>query len=44
MKLKSNRKENIKPTFSLSVPSDFLSSRFDNFPGATAVGNEVENI
>jgi hypothetical protein len=34
----------MKPTFSFSVPSDFLSSRFDNFPGATAAGNVVENI
>jgi hypothetical protein len=31
-------------TFSLSLPSNFLSSRFDNFPGATVIGKVVENI
>jgi hypothetical protein len=38
-KYKNNGK---KSTFSLSVLSNFLSSRFDSFPGATAIGNVVE--
>jgi hypothetical protein len=42
--LKYHNKKEGKQTFSLSVPSNFLSSRFDNFPGATAIGNVVENI
>lgn len=29
-------------TFSFSVPSTFLSSRFDNLPGATVIGKVVE--
>jgi hypothetical protein len=31
-------------TFSFSVPSNFLSSRLDNLPGATVIGKVVENI
>ncbi len=41
--IKSIRIESLKQTFSLSDPSNFLSSRFDNFPGATVIGNVVEN-
>lgn len=33
----------LKIVFSLSVASNFLSSRFFSFPGASAIGNDEWN-